>query len=249
MFHPSAESELRLVCFPHAGGSASYFFPWSQALAPGIETLALQYPGRQDRRADPRPGSVAELADQVFAALEGLAGGTFAFFGHSMGSVLAFEVARRFEDRTGGGPAHLVASGYPAPSRLRGGDVHLRGDAGIVEELLASGGSDPRGLRDEDMLAMILPPVRDDYRLIENHPPVPDAVLKCPITMLTGDADHHTTREEAAAWRDHTAGEFRLRVFSGGHFFIDPHRDAVLGEISAALKGIAYSSSGTSEEQ
>jgi surfactin synthase thioesterase subunit len=237
-FHPSGEDGVRLVCFPHAGGSASYFFPTSQALAPGIETLAMQYPGRQDRRSEPCVESIPELADRAFEALRPWEDRPLVFFGHSMGSILAFEVAWRFQQKTGAPPAWLFASGYPAPSRLRGGTVHLRDDAGIVEELRRSGGTDDVWLADEDLMATILPPTRADYKAIETHPRTFDAVLDCPLTMLTGDSDHQTTIAEAESWREHTSGAFDLRVFSGGHFYLDQHGPELLDLISATVKDI-----------
>jgi surfactin synthase thioesterase subunit len=236
-FHRSAESGVRLVCFPHAGGSASYYFPMSESMTPEIETLALQYPGRQDRRREGCIDSVAELTDHIFAALQSLDSRPFAFFGHSMGSILAFEVARRLEQETGRGPIWLFASGYPAPSRLRGGAVHLRADAGIVAELRSVGGTDPRWLDDEELLASILPAVRNDYRAIETHSADPDSRVGCPITMLVGDADPHTTLAEASAWREHTTGEFDLRIFPGGHFYLDEHESEVVHMISTTIKG------------
>jgi surfactin synthase thioesterase subunit len=233
-FRPSADSDFRLVGFPHAGGSASYYYPLSAALAPRVETLAVQYPGRQDRRSEKCLDNIPDLADEAFAALRGWTDRPFVFFGHSLGSILAFEVARRLEE-AGEGPLWLFASGYPAPSRLRGGTVHQRDDAGLVDELLTAGGTDPRWLADEELLATILPAVRSDYRAIETHSRQYGA-LSCPITMFVGDADPQTTADEADAWRAHTSGSFDLRVFPGGHFYLDKHQAAIAEAILTTTK-------------
>ncbi|MFI0241463.1 thioesterase II family protein [Streptomyces sp. NPDC016845] len=238
-FHPSEESTFRLVCFPHAGGSASYYYALSKALAPGLDMLALQYPGRQDRAAEGCITRLSDLADHVYAALRDAEDGRpYVFFGHSMGSVLAFEVARRYQDRTGTPPSWLLASGYPAPSRLRGGTVHRRDAAGILDELRTVGGTDPAWLEDAELLAAILPPVRADYTAVETHPRS-DARLTCPITTLTGDNDPHTTVTEAEAWADHTTDDFTCRVFSGGHFFIDQHVQEITSVISDAVRDLS----------
>ncbi|MFE2219469.1 thioesterase II family protein [Streptomyces canus] len=238
-FHPSDESEFRLFCFPHAGGSASYYYALSEALAPDLDMLAIQYPGRQDRRAEGCIVSLAELADRTYAALRQAEDGRPAvFFGHSMGSIVAFEVARRYQDDTGAAPAWLFASGYPAPSRLRGGTVHRRDDAGILDELRAVGGTAPVWLEDADLMASILPAVRGDYTAVETHPRVPDVKLTCPVTMLTGDDDPHTTIAEAEAWGEHTSDEFSLHVFQGGHFYLDQHAPEITDIISTTVKGI-----------
>jgi surfactin synthase thioesterase subunit len=238
-FHPSDESQFRLICFPHAGGSASYYYPLSDALSPDMETLAIQYPGRQDRRAEGCITNLAELADRTYAALRDWQDGRpTVFFGHSMGSIMAFEVARRFQDDAGTPPAWLFASGYPAPSRLRGGTIHRRDDAGLVDELRTAGGTDPIWLQDEDLMASILPAVRGDYTAVETHPRVPGAQLDCPITMLVGDADPHTTLAEAEAWGEHTSKEFSLQVFPGGHFYLDQHGPEIIDTLSTTVKGI-----------
>ncbi|MFI9274299.1 thioesterase II family protein [Kitasatospora sp. NPDC052896] len=234
-FHPCPGSELRLVLFPHAGGSASYYFPMSQSLAPDTAVLALQYPGRQDRRAEQCIDNIPELADRVYEELQPWTDGPFAFFGHSMGSILAFEVAQRFRRWQGREPLWLFASGYPAPSRLPSGTVHLRDEAGVVRELREVGGTDPQWLADPDLLAAILPAVRGDYQAIETHSWLPEPPLDCPITMLVGDRDPHTTPEQAAAWREHTTGEFNLQVFGGGHFYLEEHRVAVVDTVAATL--------------
>ncbi|MFF9061846.1 thioesterase II family protein [Streptomyces sp. NPDC014882] len=237
-FHPRDDSDFRLVCFPHAGGSASYYHALSEALSPHLDTLAVQYPGRQDRRAEGCVHNLAHLADLTYAALRRCEDGRpTVFFGHSMGSILAFEVARRYQDDTGAPPARLFASGYPAPSRLRGGTVHRRDDDGIVDELRSVNGTDPVWLENRHLRAAVLHAVRGDYTAIETHPRVTGVRLDCPITVLIGDDDPHTTVAEAEAWGEHTTGEFSLHVFRGGHFYLDQYGREVTGIISAAVRG------------
>ncbi|MFC4907623.1 thioesterase II family protein [Actinomadura gamaensis] len=224
-FHRVPEAGLRLVCFPHAGGSASFYFPVSNALrrsaslAGRVEVLAVQYPGRQDRRNDPPITDLGELADRVTEALGPYADRPLAFFGHSMGATIAFETARRLEAK-GSGPVAVVASGRRAPSRHRAESVHRRDDAGVIAELRALSGTDASLLEDEELLRMFLPAVRADYTAIETYRGEPGATLACPITVFTGDADPHVTLDEAEAWRAHTTGAFELRVFEGGHFYL-----------------------------
>ncbi|TDB95509.1 alpha/beta fold hydrolase [Actinomadura sp. 7K534] len=149
-FHPAPEAATRLVCFPHAGGSAPFYFPVSATLSPGVEVLTVQYPGRQDRRNEPPIGHIPALADAVFEALRPWLADRPALFGHSMGSVVAFEVARRMEEHSTP-PRVLVASGRRAPSRYRGESVHQRDDEGILAELRKLSGTDPRLLADEEL--------------------------------------------------------------------------------------------------
>ncbi|MFI1095901.1 thioesterase II family protein [Streptomyces sp. NPDC020917] len=235
VFHPRPDRELRLVCFPHAGGSATYYFPLSQSLDPRFEVAAVQYPGRQDRRREPLVDSVPELADRIADVLEGLHGERFAFFGHSMGAVLSFEVACRLRERGATGPLRLIVSGRRAPSRFREGWVHLRDDAGLVAELKKVGGTDERLLADPELLATVLPVTRNDYRAVETYRFAGGPRLDCPVTALVGDTDPQTTVDDAAAWAEHTTGPFDLKVFPGGHFYLDAQRARVGGAVAAAL--------------
>lgn len=200
--------------------------------------LAVQYPGRQDRRREPLVDSIPRLADHIADALERQGADSAAYFGHSMGAVLAYEVAQRLRERAAQGPARLFVSGRRAPSRRRPGGpgrVHLRDDDGLVAELRKVGGTDPSFLNDRELLAEILPVTRNDYKAIETYVWADRPPLDCPITALVGDHDPQTTSDEAAAWAEHTTGAFDLRVFPGGHFYLDARRDDVTDVVTAAL--------------
>ncbi|KAA2267020.1 thioesterase [Solihabitans fulvus] len=240
-FHPAPDSATRLVCLPHAGGSASFFFPVSRALSPAVDVLAVQYPGRQDRHTEPTVDSVPELADLIFAALRPWLDRPLALFGHSMGATVGFEVARRLEQRAGIVPLALFASGRRAPSRYRDELVHTKDDDGLVRELTLLSGTDSRLLGDEEMLRMIIPAIRGDYRAIEAYRCEPGATLRAPIVAFTGDADPRTTLDEAQAWREHTESEFDLTVLSGGHFFVANHQSEILAAISARARTVSAS--------
>ncbi|WP_367127525.1 thioesterase II family protein [Saccharothrix sp. HUAS TT1] len=239
-YHPGGHSPVRLVCFPHAGGSASFYHPLSARFAPGADVLAVQYPGRQDRRREPCLDDIGTLADRVVAELAALAPRPTVFFGHSMGAVLAFEVAWRLE-RAGlpGAPAALLASGRRGPSTHRDETVHRLDDEGVIAELRLLNGTEAAVLGDEEILRMALPAIRGDYRAIETYRCPPERVVSCPITVLTGVDDPKTTAAEARAWRDHTTGAFRVEEFPGGHFFLIAQQAAVASAIEVELDRVA----------
>ncbi|MEU1671043.1 thioesterase domain-containing protein [Streptomyces roseifaciens] len=213
-FHPRPESRVRLVCLPHAGGSAGFYLPLSRAMAGTVEVLSVQYPGRQDRRTEPLLDSVPALADQVFGALLPWTGRPLALFGHGMGASLAFEIARRLEREADTVPAALFVSGHRAPSAPRRDAAHARDDD--------STGTRPPG--DEEVLRMILPSTRvADYHAAATYAWEPGPPLRSPVTCLVGDGDPKLTAEEAAAWAGHTEGAFTLKTFPGGHFFLTQH--------------------------
>ena len=236
-FHPAAPDAPRLVCFPYAGGSASYFFPVSGALAPGVETLAVQYPGRQDRRTEPVVPDITRLADQLADVLAAEPPRRTVFFGHSMGAVVGYEVARRLE-RRGTVLDHLYVSGRRPPSEPRPDeDVHTRDDAGILAELTTLGGPGTALLADPEIAELALPALRGDYRAIETYRHLPGTPLRCPVTALVGDDDPKAGVEEARGWAAVTDGPFDLRVFPGGHFYLSTQNAAVFDVLRQSLGG------------
>ncbi|MEU6992301.1 alpha/beta fold hydrolase [Streptomyces sp. NPDC046465] len=238
-YHPAPDSPLRLVCLPHAGGSSTFYFPVSKALSPAVDVLAIQYPGRQDRLAEPGIESIPELADQIFAALQDFTDRPLALFGHSMGAVLAHELALRMERSGTAAPVRLFVSGRRAPSCRRDEDVRLRTDDGILNELKTLHGTDESMLADREVLDMIMPAIRSDYRAVESYRYDPEAVLGCPVTVLTGDADPRVTPDEARQWREHTTGETDVHVFPGGHFFLADRSTEVVDLVARRLTGHA----------
>ncbi len=227
-YHPARESRVQLVCFPHAGGSASFYFPVSAALAPAVEVAAVQYPGRQDRRFEPHVRSITELADAIFDAVRPLAGRPLAFFGHSMGAILAYEVAVRLE-AVGVDPlTRLYVSGRRAPSCRREESLHRQGDQALIAELAQLSGTSSGLLTDPEALAMILPAIKSDYQAIGTYRPSDARPLRAPVTAIVGAEDSRVTVEEADAWRRHSGSSFNLRVLPGGHFYlIDHSRDVI----------------------
>ncbi|MFH8371218.1 thioesterase II family protein [Streptomyces sp. NPDC018031] len=227
-FHPVDDAEVRVVCLPHAGGSAPFFFPFSAELAARkLDALSVQYPGRQDRRDEPAVDHLPDLVDRVFAVLRGWTDRPLVLMGHSMGAVIAFEVARRLEEAGDGVPLGLIVSGRRAPSRFREETVHLRDDRGFLDEIRSLSGTSSSLLDDEEMVRMILPALRADYKAIETHVPGPEPLLRCPVGVITGESDPRVTLDEASAWREHTTGAFHFRTFPGGHFYLNDHQAGV----------------------
>ncbi|MFC4499215.1 MULTISPECIES: thioesterase II family protein [Streptomyces] len=231
------ESELRLICFPHAGGSAGYYRHLAMALAPRVETLAVQYPGRQDRRREPPLESIAEMADACFEALGGCLDRPYAFFGHSLGAVVAYEVALRAEQSAppaGRRPMRLFASAKSAPCVVRQRQVHRFDDDGLMREVRKLGGTG-QTLTAPGVRALFLSAMRADYRAVETYTPAEGARLACPITVLVGDSDPLVRVTDTAAWERHTNGGIDSHVFEGGHFYLDSKVQQVAAAVLAAL--------------
>ncbi|WP_233528609.1 thioesterase II family protein [Antrihabitans stalagmiti] len=232
-FHPAPAAPVRLVCFPHAGGSATYFRQLSAALSPAVDVQAVQYPGRQERHMEPLIPDLATLAD-LTAQVVVPDGRATAFFGHSMGATVAFEVARRWEEQNRI-LLSLFTSGRRAPSIPPKERVALDTDDDVLLELAKLDGTDPRLLVDEDVRQMILPVIGNDYRAAETYRCSDGATVRCPIVMLRGASDPRVSEPEAQRWRVHTAGRFTAHTFTGGHFYIDSNIGAVASLIAAEL--------------
>ena len=226
-YNPARNATARLICLPHAGGSAPFFLPVSKALSPQVDVVALQYPGRQERRTEQPIGDMAVLADLIYGILSRQPPLPVTFFGHSMGAIAAFEVIRRL-DTHGQAAVRLFASGRRAPSTYRDEKVHLRDDAGILAELRELSGTASHLLGDDELMRAALPALRADYRAAETYRCAADATITCPITVLTGDSDPKTSLDEARAWAQHTTGAFDIQVYPGDHFFLTEHADQVI---------------------
>ncbi|GAA0960546.1 thioesterase II family protein [Actinocorallia libanotica] len=232
---PRPWATTRLVCFPHAGGSAVAYRTWGKAASPALEVHAVQYPGRADRIREPMMSDARQAARLIAAALAPLTDRPLALFGHSMGTILAYETALALQAR-GVPPAHLFLSGAPA--------VHLRDESGnpadkdddaLVAHLVELGGTDGAALSDPELRALVLPYVRADYRLIQKYAHRPGPRLTCPVTGLAGDADPHGTVEKVARWGELTDGAFELKAFPGDHFYLNDRQEELLAEIHGAL--------------
>ncbi|MGW1148900.1 thioesterase II family protein [Streptomyces sp. NPDC002454] len=236
-FRPRPHARVRLVCFPHAGGSASFYHPVATAHA-SADVVILQYPGRQDRRHEPLVRSVSEYVDRIAPVLEGEEPLPTVHFGHSMGAVLAFETALALAG-TRAAPRAIVASGRRAPVTFRDERTHLGDDRSLLDEMRRLNGTQADVLDDEEILRMALPAVRGDYRVIETYRAAPHRGVDCPITVLVGEDDPKTTVAEADRWREHSTAEFRIRTFPGGHFYLTTQQAEVNAELAAVLTAAA----------
>lgn len=238
-YTPNAPARLRLVCFPHAGGTADFYRDWAAALPPQIELVAAQYPGRRERIAEPPIDEMDRLAAELATALTATTARPYAFFGHSMGAAVAYETLLRLRRAGLPGPTRLFVSGREAPRHAHGGDVHRRDDAGLLAELARLGGTAPEVLTVPELQALVLPPVRADYRLIETYRPGPAEPLDVPVTAFVGDADPDVPADQATHWAETTTAGFDLQIFPGDHFYLTPLRLAVVAEIVRRLDSVA----------
>ncbi|MFJ3726407.1 thioesterase II family protein [Streptomyces sp. NPDC090045] len=242
-YHRPPAAAPTLVVFPHAGGSATGYYSLSAALSDSAEVLNVQYPGRQDRLGERCIEDIGEMADQVVEALLPRAPRPLALFGHSLGSIVAYEVALRLErlhpDRA---PIGVIVSGRPAAA------IHLsRGLSRMKDEELASSifdlaGTPPELLADKDLMAAVLPSLRADFKAAESYQGGVGSRLACPLHAYSGAQDFNVPREGLLRWSEHTAAAFTARFFEGGHFYIQSSEHEVARAITDDLRAFATAS-------
>jgi medium-chain acyl-[acyl-carrier-protein] hydrolase len=231
-------ARLRLFCFPYAGRGASVYRAWEPKIPPEIELCAVQLPGREGRLAEPRPASMEVLAGMTAQALEPYLDLPFAVFGHSLGAAVAFEVARNLHQRQGVTPRHVFVSGRSGPhQRPRADDLHALPDGELIRRVQRLQGIPGEVLAHTDVMAALMPLLRDDLRLAETYRASPGPTLRCPLTAFGGLQDPLATEAGLDSWRDTTLGPFTIRLFPGGHFYLHQDTDQLIGEIAAALLG------------
>lgn len=219
-FHPREHSVAQLVCFPHAGGSASAFSSLSAVLSADIELLAVQYPGRQERRTAPCARGVSALAEEAAGTLLQFADQPLVLFGHSMGALIAFETARLIEQH--GTVVRLFASAGRPPSVDWGiRDLDECSDQALIADLRRLGGMPEQLLEEEEVRQEILRVLRADYHVLSSYRFLAGRVLSAPVTALLGDTDPKNNAGHAAGWARHTSAGLTVTVLPGGHFYLN----------------------------
>ncbi|GAA0517318.1 thioesterase [Saccharopolyspora subtropica] len=222
--------QIRLFCFPHAGGGPSAYRGWVGALGPEIEVVPVPLPGREARIAERPHHRMDELAEQITRELAPSLDRPYAFFGHSMGAGLAWELARRTA------PLGVIASARRAPHLpTRRRRMSELSDQEFVTELGRLDGTPREVLENPELVELFLPTLRADFALSESFLAPAGRRLHCPVVALAGEGDAEVDREELAAWAESTTGPFRSRWFPGGHFYLSGPNPEVLAEVRAAV--------------
>jgi medium-chain acyl-[acyl-carrier-protein] hydrolase len=234
------DAPMRLFCVPHAGGGTLAYRQWALDLAPGFDVVALRPPGREQRHREPAYDRLTELAAAVVREVTPLLDRSYAWFGHSLGALVAFEACRAIQAAGGPDPVRLLVSGRPAPDLVpRLSPVHAAPTPILMSRLREMGGTPPEILDDVAVMAGMLPTIRADLAAAETYTCVPAVPLNTPITAFGGRSDPFATVDELAAWGHHTHAGSRVRMFDGGHFYLHDRQTDFVSAVREELDGPA----------
>lgn len=230
------DAEVRLFCFPHAGGGAALFRPWHAWLAPKVQVLGVVLPGRERRWREPPHTRMPDLLEPLFDAMVAELDRPYAFFGHSMGAAVAYAMTQRLAPTAFGPPRALVVSGRQPPHLpARRPPIHHLPEDEMLERVSALAGTPPVVANNGELLRAFLPGMRADLELNETYVPAAQARLSIAVTALVGDRDPLVEPADMSAWGELTTGRFTLRIFDGDHFYLTGGRPEVLRAVQEAV--------------
>lgn len=215
------QARMRLFCFPYAGGSALSFRTWADNLPHFIEVFPIEMPGRGVRLSEPPFHQISPLVEEISYAIHPYLDIPFAFFGHSLGALISFELARFVRKTYALNPVHLFVSGRGAPQVIEHNKIHHLSDAEFLEALRRFNGTPKKVLESAELMQLLLPTLRADLMINESYTYTVEPPLDCPITVFGGLQDPLVNRDDMEAWKEHTLSSFSLHLLPGDHFFIN----------------------------
>lgn len=234
---PNPAARLRLFCFPYAGGGAAAFWKWVNYLHVDVEVCLAQLPGRGTRLLDAPYTRLPPLAETIAREMLPFTDKPFALFGHSMGAIISFELARLLSAEQKPEPVHLFVSGCRAP-QIRATDRRTYDwpEAEFVEDLRRLNGTPQEVLESPELMKLLTPLLRADFEVVQTYAYVAGPPLKCPITVFGGLQDDEVSSEHLEGWREQTTAAFTLRLFPGDHFFIHSSQPLILRALAQDLE-------------
>lgn len=235
----SEQVELKMFCFPYAGGTALVFNKWADLLPSAVQVIPVELPGRGVRLKEPAHISLPPLIDELEEVIWPLLDKPFVFFGHSMGALIAFELARTLRRKYDREPHALFVSGRRAPQTPRNEPVtyNLPHDE-FIEELIKLDGTPKEVIKHADLMEMMIPLLRADFQLVQTYEYLPDTPLRCPITIYGGLQDRHIPRELLLPWKELTSSRCWVHMLPGDHFFIRSSKAQLLKLLAHELQEI-----------
>lgn len=239
---PLHRPNIKLLCFPYAGGGAPIYFPWKDKLHSGIELNIIQPPGRGTHFSEPPIGEMNVLVDKLIPQISDILSGEYMVFGHSVGSRFGFELVRQAINKGFPAPLHFFASGSSSPRKrcIEEKSSQLPDDK-FINMLRKMNGTPPEVLENEELMQLFLPTLRADFRLAEEYFCDSNFIIPTDMTVLSG-RDDVISQEQLDRWGDFALSS-EVIMCDGGHFFVDTHSEQVINivneKISQTLSKVA----------
>ncbi|MCL6754031.1 thioesterase II family protein [Nostoc sp. CCCryo 231-06] len=234
---PNPQANLRLFCFPYAGGNSAIFRTWPNNLPSNVEVCAVEYPGRGRQIKSAPLTRLESLVEAIAPILLPYLDKPFAFFGHSMGGLVSFELTHLLRSKYSLAPFHLFISARRAPQiSPTKPPLHILSDADLLTELRTLNGTPKAVLESMELMQMFLPILRADFAVLETYIYTQKQPLECPITVFGGLQDKEVSHEALQAWREQTIAAFSLHEFYSDHFFIHSQQELLFKLISQELQ-------------
>lgn len=230
---------LRLYCFPHAGAGAWWYRAWARSLPASVGLSGVRWPGRERLVTQPAFREFGALVSWLMEALKPRLGDPFAFFGHSLGALVAFELARALRRCGLPQPRLLLVSGHRAPQQPpRQNPIARLPEPEFVQRLQHLGGTPPEVFAEPELRRIFLPLLRADFAAWESYTYRPEPPFEFPICAYSGEGDPLVSPPEVEAWQAQTRGPFRMRLFAGHHFYLQAGGEPLATELSHALAAV-----------
>ena len=237
---PNVTADLKLICFPYAGGSSSIYRPWINHLPDNVELIIVEPPGRGSRMNEPTYSNMDELTTELSKVIPKLFDKPYIFFGHSLGSRIAFELMNKLSKLSYALPQHFIASGSRGPqNKATRKKIHHLGDTEFIEEIRSLGGTPREILDNRELLNLFLPMLKADFEIAHDYCYKGNSIFNCPISVFGGQDDEIDT-SSLASWEDSFSSSAEVSMFGGNHFFIDHNRVNVINEVINIVQDVLH---------
>jgi len=234
---PNSQANLRLFCFPYAGGGTLSFRTWSDSLPSTVEVCSIELPGRGTQIRSVPFTRLEPLVQVIAQALLPHLDKPFAFFGHSMGALISFELARLLRKQNEQEPVHLFVSGRHAPQTpSQEPPIHTLPEPAFLDKLRRLNGTPKAVLENVELMQLLLPILRADFAIVETYVYATESPLNCPITAFGGLQDVEVSFDQLQAWRQQTNASFSLQMLPGDHFFVHSAQALLLQSLAQQLQ-------------